>query len=332
MRQLDSSAWFTERELHDVEPPPFLVEGVLPMRSVNMLFGEFNIGKTFIALDMAGHISIGKWWLGRPTEQADVLYIASEGDPGNMGVRMDGWRKFHSVTMDMPMLFYADIVDLKNQAKALVDEAIERGLRPRLIVVDTLSMALTDNENDNQVMNDLIKSLRGIQTYTVDDVEYEISWLIIHHTGWEKGRPRGGSSMPAGLDYVFGLEAETEQTVKLFHYKAKNSAKFAPIHFKQVEVGETIVYEKMDSEEAKKMSRRAKDTDRAGIEDIFEKWLELVVADEDTFGQKEFCEYAAAGLKKDPATLKSNVSNMFKDYVEDGTIEQVNRYTWKKVT
>jgi len=271
---VNDSSWFTEAELHDVEPPPFLIDGVIPLRSVNMFFGEFNIGKTFIAMDMAAHVSIGKPWIGKDTMEGDVLYIASEGDPGNMGVRMEAWRESQQIEFPVPMLFYTDVVSLIKDAEELIAGSVARGLRPRLVVVDTLAMALDDNENDNQVMNDLIKKLRSLQEYEVDGEVFEIAWLLVHHTGWEKGRPRGGSSMPAGLDYILGLEGLTENTVKLFHYKAKNSAKFNPMVFETVEYADSVVYAYVPEERAAKLRKSTGDSTAAGAHREFEEWLD----------------------------------------------------------
>ena len=318
---LQQDSWFTEEELHSVEPPPFLIDGVIPMRSINMLFGEYNIGKTFLIMDMAAHVAIGKPWEGKPTEMGDILYIASEGDPGNLGVRMKAWREHNGVDFPVPMIFYADVVSLRSEAQNLIDEAVARGLRPRLVVVDTLAMALDDNENDNQVMNDLIKALRSCQTYEVDGEEFELAWLLVHHTGWEKGRPRGGSAMPGGLDYIMGVEGVTENTVKLFHHKAKNSAKFAPMHFEQVEVGDSIVYKRMSDEEAKVVNAGGKDTNRAAMQADFEQWTYIDGAMEGhLFSQADF-RRAFEYTDKD----KSNVSNMFKAYESTGLIEKVGQ-------
>ena len=326
MMTLTQDAFFTEEELHSVEPPPFLVDGMLPMRSVNMLFGEFNIGKTFVALDMAAHVSIGKPWVGKDTEEGDVLYIASEGDPGNMGQRMEAWRLEHEIDFPLPMLFYADIVSLQTEAVHLVEEAVARGLRPRLIVVDTLSMALDDNENDNSVMNNLIKTLRGIQTYDADGEEYEISWLLVHHVGWgDQGRPRGGSSMPAGLDYVMGLRPLTEETIELFSYKAKNAAKFLPMVFKMKESAESIVYSYVPAEEAKLVRAQSKTTGRAELEQQFTEWTYYS-------GPMKGTPFTQALFRKafDCESQKSNVSNMFKDHEEAGHIaREGNSYVAK---
>lgn len=327
---VQKDAFFTEEQLHKVEPPAFLVEGILPMRSVNMCFGEFNIGKTFIVMDMAAHVSIGKPWLGRETQDGDVLYIASEGDPGNLGVRMDAWRKHHDIEFPLPVLYYADIVNLLDDAPVLIQQAVDMGYRPKLVVVDTLSMALVGNENDNSVMNELIKVLRRNQTYVVDGEEHELAWLLVHHTGWEKGRPRGGSSMPGGLDFVFGIEqGPTENTVKMFSFKAKNAAKFLPLWFHQKEIGNSIVYEQMPHAVAKIAEAAGRGSSQSEMQKQLEGWqyYEGHMAGYD-FSQSMFRK-AFGYTDKD----KSGVSAVFKRYLDAGEIELVagKPATYRKV-
>ena len=316
---LTEESWFTESELHEVEPPPWLLQGMLPLRSVNMLFGESNIGKTFVALDMAAHIAIGKPWLGREVEESDVLYIASEGDPGNLGLRMEAWREFHGIDFPVPILFYTDIVSLQHDARDLIDGAVARGLRPRLVIVDTLSMALDDNENDNKVMNDMIKGLRHVQTYEVDGETHELAWLLVHHVGWgDNGRPRGGSGMPAGLDFVMGIKPITEKTVELFSYKAKNAAKFMPLGFEEHEVADSIVLKYLPVEETKILKSKAKGTETSSIIADFQSWTYVngPLADAGA-------EFTQAMFRKAfdlPDSKKSTVSNIFKDHVASGAI------------
>ena len=329
MSRLEESSWFTEDELHTVEPPPWLIEGMLPLRSICMLFGESNVGKTFLALDLAAHISIGKPWLGRGTEEGDVLYIASEGDPGNLGLRMEAWREHTQTDYPVPMLFYTNIVNLVTDAKDLVEEAVSRGLRPRLVVVDTLAMALADNENDNQVMNDMVKALRQLQTYEVDGEEFEMTWLLVHHTGWEKGRPRGGSGMPAGLDSILALEQLTETTCKLHHYKSKNAAKFLPIGFAEEEVAESMVLVPMSVDDLKKTQKQARDTKAGQASALFAGWLDSW-PDDVEFSRQTYQDYLKKNHKLDVASKA--ISEAFTDHMDliefsrkDGRVEMFRK-------
>ncbi len=323
--KLNDDTWFMEDDLHDIEPPPFLIDGVIPSRSVNMLFGEFNLGKTFLAIDWAACVATGRNWIGRETLQGDVLYVASEGDPGNLGTRTAAWRETYT---DAPLsiLFYTDIVDLVNNADQLLQEAVARGLRPRLVIIDTLAMAMAEGENDNDMMNGLIRKLRSLQEYEVEGELHEVAWLLVHHVGWsDKGRPRGGSGMPAGLDYVIGIKDGPSDTIEVFHYKAKNSAKFLPMLFEQVMVGESLVLRYVAADKARLLKASDKDSDGAELLLHFHKWLEIQPT-ERLFGQQEFREQM--GLEADQH--KSTVSNIFRVAVEDGSLEQVSPRKWRR--
>ncbi len=323
---LNEDTWFMEDELHDIEPPPFLIDGVIPSRSVNMLFGEFNLGKTFLAIDWAACVATGRNWVGRETLQGDVLFVASEGDPGNLGTRTEAWRATYE-DAPLPILFYTDIVDLVTNADELLREAVARGLRPRLIVIDTLAMAMAEGENDNDMMNGLIRKLRSLQEYEVDGELHEVAWLLVHHVGWsDKGRPRGGSGMPAGLDYVIGMKEGPSDTVEVFHYKAKNSAKFLPMLFEQVQIADSLVLKYVPLDEAKKLKMNDKDSDAAELYLHFHKWLELQPT-EKLFGQKSFREQI--GLE--PDQHKVTLSRIFDEAVEAEQIEKVNRTSWRKI-
>lgn len=323
---LNADTWYWEQELHDVEPPPFLIDGVIPARSVNMLFGEFNLGKTFLALDWAASIATGKPWVGRETVQGDVLYVASEGDPGNLGLRTEAWRATH---LDEPLriLFYTDTVDLLASVDELLSTAVAHGVRPRMVIIDTLAMAMVEGENDNDKMNALIRALRKHQEYADPETGdiLDIAWVLVHHVGWtDKNRPRGGSGMPGGLDYVVGLKEGPSETIEVFHYKAKNSAKFLPMLFKQVEVEDSLVYEYVPVEEAKRMKVMDKDTGRADIEAHFDDWLQ-VWPDGAEFNQATFRK-----ARDIPDDHKSTVSRVFADATERGDIEQLSARKWRK--
>ncbi len=315
---LNNDTWWFEHELADIKPPPFLIDGVLPSRSVNMLFGEFNLGKTFLAIDWAASVASGRPWVGKQVEQGDVLYIASEGDPGNLGTRTAAWREhFHDERL--PILFYTDVVDLVRDVHDLVEGAVARGIKPRLVIIDTLSMAMIDPENDNTAMNALIKSLRAMQVQVdADGEEFDIAWLLVHHTGWgDDKRPRGASAAVGGVDYIIGMiPGPVDGTVKVFNYKAKNSAKFNEMMFQQVPVGESLVYQYIHVEDAKKLERENSDAAGAIMERTFLSWL-AKRPDDTTFGQIEFIR--AEGLPEISKTT-TIVGRGYGDLVERGIL------------
>jgi hypothetical protein len=250
-----TNSWFWEEELEHVPEPEWLLEQTLPKRSINMLFGEFNTGKTFLALDWALSIAAGWDWLGKKSQQGDVLYIASEGDPGNLAQRVASWKTERGRNVPLPVLFYADVMSITGVGD-LMDQAKSDGLRPSLVIIDTLAMALDDEENSNTVMNNAIKELRSLQTYEVDDEHYEVTFLLVHHSGWaDDGRPRGATAMPAGLDNVIGMKpGKAEGHLEVWMYKGKNMDKLGwgrPV-FKLEEVGDSVVLRYQDVATVKK--------------------------------------------------------------------------------
>ena len=60
----------------------WLVEGLIPDRSLSMLYGEPGCGKTFIALDMGLSISHSKEWQEQTVMGGQVVYVAGEGVGG----------------------------------------------------------------------------------------------------------------------------------------------------------------------------------------------------------------------------------------------------------
>ena len=62
-----------------------LVKGILHRADAVVLYGESKAGKSFIGLDLAWHVAMGKPWHGRKVNKAPVLYVALEG--------VDGFRK-----------------------------------------------------------------------------------------------------------------------------------------------------------------------------------------------------------------------------------------------
>ena len=57
----------------------YLVKGWLEKGSLTVVFGPSNVGKSFLAVDLAHHISKGRKWGDCRANKGNVLYIAAEG-------------------------------------------------------------------------------------------------------------------------------------------------------------------------------------------------------------------------------------------------------------
>ena len=74
----------------------WLVKHSLPASSVITIFGASGTGKSFLALDLALHVSWNLPWLGLKTVGGQAVYIAAEGGLG-IFQRIKAWHLHHGL-------------------------------------------------------------------------------------------------------------------------------------------------------------------------------------------------------------------------------------------
>src|SRR5215469_13752528 len=60
----------------------YLVKGLLASNGLAVIWGPPKCYKSFLALDLALHIALGREYRGHKVQQASVIYIALEGQSG----------------------------------------------------------------------------------------------------------------------------------------------------------------------------------------------------------------------------------------------------------
>lgn len=188
----------------DIEPAlvdSYLIKGFLASNAMSVVYGPSNSGKTFFALDIAFHLSIGQAWNGRRVKRSAVLYLAAEGGKGVLN-RVAALKSEYGV-VDVPMAVkragldllhaQADLQHIADLAAAVAERA--PGL-PMLIVVDTLSRVMAGgDENSAADMTALIRNVDAIREATGAHI------MLVHHTGKDAARgARGHSSLRAATD------------------------------------------------------------------------------------------------------------------------------------
>lgn len=68
------------------------VENLLRDGELSIIFGPSNVGKTFVAMDLAMSVATGTPFAGREVEQGGVVYCALEGGDGVRN-RISAYRK-----------------------------------------------------------------------------------------------------------------------------------------------------------------------------------------------------------------------------------------------
>ncbi len=196
-----SSEWIEDGDSYLASPQPlkWWIKNWIPEEALVMIYGASNAGKSFVALDMLLTMSTGMGeWQGYRAKKANCLYLCGEGRAGLRG-RVALWVQEHNGTTTGSFKVSKGPKRLNEQSD--LEYACQQidlsGMKPDVIVVDTLNRHFSGNENDAEEMGGFIESCTALQE------RYRCTVIIIHHTGVSKdaeGRARGSSSLNAAIE------------------------------------------------------------------------------------------------------------------------------------
>lgn len=226
-----------------VEDPVWLLPGVIPARGIGMFFGASGSYKSFIALDWAcclAHGHAGQW--GAPPVQNDVLYFAGEAPIGTAKQRRPAWLEWQSPKNPSRLAVFPRVphlgdVDGWAGVKADIEEL---GMKPRLIVIDTLTRLLTGfDENSSKDATKTTGFLEELAAY------YECFVLVVHHTGKDESRgARGSSAFFANMDTVLSVKKKGQGSYFQVRKHKDADAPEDQTYMRVKQVGKSIVLEK----------------------------------------------------------------------------------------
>lgn len=192
------SRMLTAEQLDERPNPEPLINGVLDMSSCVWLIGQAGSFKSFVALDWAAHVGLGREWRGHRVRQGLVIYVVAEGDRG-MKLRQAAWRREHGEAMK-DVLFLPEPVQADERRRpgeggwSVLVEACRR-LQPVLVIIDTQArVTIGLKENDNSDMSYYAEQADRIKRVTGACV------LTVHHMGRKGDDARGASSIDGAQD------------------------------------------------------------------------------------------------------------------------------------
>ncbi len=180
-------------------PGDWWIKGLIPKAQIGAIYGASGSGKSFLALDIMAHMSLGRKWRGHTVKAARGLYVAAEGGTG-VGKRIKAWGKHNSIDPDdlqIGVMTAPPNIMLKDDISDLV-RAITMAGGFDYIVLDTYAQVTPGaNENAAEDMGLALANCRAIHEATGAMV------ILIHHSGKDASRGvRGWSGINAALDFA----------------------------------------------------------------------------------------------------------------------------------
>ncbi len=210
-----------------LQPPPPLewcVDGLLPLSSVSMLVGAPGSKKTFLAIDLAVCVALGKPWLGKPVRQGPVLFIDEQSGLHALQTRIHAALHAHAAGPQTP-LYFTTLANYnlreKDSAAALMNLVESR--QPALVVIDAFSNLLQGaSESSLAAVLPVLFNLRMLAEFNHAAV------LVTHHTN-RHGVFQGSAAISASMDLILAVESEPAEP--LIHIQPAKSRFVAPPPF-----------------------------------------------------------------------------------------------------
>ena len=204
---------------------PWLIDGWIQENCLMMVHGPSASGKTFLVLDWCLRLSAmemqNRNWCGHKTKSCQVLYLVGEGQKG-LRTRIRAWQQHHRVSEnDFHVLPKADDLDREEIVTVLAEEVGQLGLRPGIIVVDTLHRYFSGDENSARDAKAMLESCAKLMD------RFGCTVILVHHTGLAadaQHRARGSSAWRGALDIEVSVKPPSStKPISILQKKMKDA-------------------------------------------------------------------------------------------------------------
>lgn len=214
--------------------PKPLINGVLDLDSEAWIIGAPGSFKSFVVLDIAGHVGTGKPYHGRRVHQGKVIYLVAEGVTG-MKLRVQAWQSVYGPMENVFFIPFAVQAGDPEQWAALLQ--LVREEQPVLVIIDTQARVTVGmEENGATEMGKYVQAVSWLREASSGCV------LTVHHTGRNGLDARGSSA----IDGAQGTELKVERVeqkgmvARLLQDKQKDQADTDSIEITMVKVDQGI--------------------------------------------------------------------------------------------
>ena len=225
--------------MENITAPKWVVKDICEEDSVVAIFGQPKSGKSFVTVDLACNIVLGRNWHGHETTQGSVVYLAGEGTRA-ISRRFLSWQQQNAIHIkDAPLLIStrgARLLDDKDHQllKDTIDRTQDESGKVRMIIVDTLQRNFgAGNENSTEDMSAFIERIDDLRD------SYNTCVAIVHHTGHGTStRARGSSVIQASVDWEYRVARTnlgSDMFVEFSQTLVKDGKPIMPKNFKFIE-------------------------------------------------------------------------------------------------
>ena len=225
--------WDEDLETYEEEDKEWIIEKLIPTRSVCVLTGKRGTMKTFITMLMSYSVAAGLPFLDHfKTRQGGVIYLDKENGVPILRGRKRMIKKGLGLSDTLPIgyICFSTLKIDKNTDLWKIEEKIEEH-NPALLIIDTYRRGITFDENDAGAVSKLfVDALRPLVE------KHNISIILIHHNRKssqgesrdEMDEIRGSSDLANYADIILKTERKAGNLV-LKQLKNRNAREEPPI-------------------------------------------------------------------------------------------------------
>lgn len=151
--------------------------GLLPAGQVMFIYGQYSTWKSWLAMDLAYNVSVGRPWLIFGTVTSKVLIINSEITKDSYQERWQGFVSARGISPNGNLLVDTDMelgLDTTTQAQNLA--ILIKHYAIKLLIIDNLYSATFGDITKNTDANTFIRNAKRIAT------DSSVAVVIVHHS------------------------------------------------------------------------------------------------------------------------------------------------------
>lgn len=221
----------TWRLLDDVElmalaDPEFLIDGMIPRRSVGVVYAPSGAGKTtFLAALTTALATLPSFYGHTVRHRGASVYVATE-DPAGFKTRLRAAKRAAKLPLDVPIGVYTfpEPIDLRDATSVAQFTRFLQQAQPaihlELVIVDTYASA-TPGASENS-SEDTTTAMVHAQQWRD---RLGVTVILVHHTNAGGSRERGHTAMRGAADFMIAM-TPVDDVIHVECSKQRNAAPF----------------------------------------------------------------------------------------------------------